>query len=182
MPPDRRCLARGSGRCATPGAGKRRIWRKVPLAIDADAKDVMGVKVTTVAWTDGELFGALVDQVEGTIEQIEIAADDARKASALAAQRQATLVVPPRDHAVAWDAEHPQTQALAEIQEKGVVQWKKDAGYHRRSLAENAMDRLKQLFGAGVASHQFDAHVNEIHARIAAMHRMTDLECRCRSG
>ena len=105
------------------GAGKRRTWLKVHLAVDADAKDVIGVAVTTAAWTDGEVFGGLVDQVDGAIAQIDAdGADDTREAYDVAAQREATLVVPPRDHAVAWDADHPRTQALAKIQEKGVVQ------------------------------------------------------------
>lgn len=158
------------------GAGKRRTWLKVHLAVDAHAKDVIGVEVTTPAWTDGEVFGDLIDQVEGSIAQIDAdGAYDTREAYDVAAQREALLVVPPRENAVAWDAEHPRTQALAAIQEKGLVQWKKDTGYHHRSIAENAMYRLKQLFGAGVASRIFDAQVNEVHARIAAMNRMTYL-------
>ncbi|WP_201093001.1 hypothetical protein [Thiocystis minor] len=65
---------------------------------------------------------------------------------------------------------------MAEIQKKGVVQWKQDAGDHRRSLAENVLyRRLKQLVGEAVASRLFDAQVNEVHARIAAMNQMTSL-------
>lgn len=158
------------------GAGKRRTWLKVHLAVDADAKDVIGVEVTTVAWTDGEVFGDLVNQMEGTIEQIDAdGAYDTREAYEVAAQCQATLVVPPRANAVAWDADHPRTQALVEIQAKGLEQWQEDTGYHHRSLAENAMYRLKQLFGVGVASRQFESQVNEVHARIAAMNMMTYL-------
>lgn len=158
------------------GAGKRRTWIKVHLAVDAHAKDVIGVEVTTPAWTDGEVFRERVDQVDGVIEQIDAdGAYDTREAYAVAAEHQATLVVPPRENAVPWDADHPRTQALAEIHEKGLAPWKKDTGYHHRRLAENAMYRLKQLFGAGVASRLFDAQVNEVHARIAAMNRMTYL-------
>lgn len=42
-------------------------------------------------------------------------ADDTREAYAITAQREATLVVPPRENAVPWDPEHPRTQALATI-------------------------------------------------------------------
>ena len=158
------------------GAGKRRTWLKVDLAVDADAKDVVGVEVTTAAWTDGEVFGGLIGQIDGAIEQIDgDGAYDTREADDVAGQCQAKLVVPPRDNAVPWEADHPRTQALTQIQEKGVAQWKKEAGYHRRSLAENAMYRLKQLFGEAVASRLFDAQVNEVHARIAAMNKMTYL-------
>lgn len=158
------------------GAGKRRTWLKVHLAVDADAKDVVGVEVTTAAWTDGEVFGGLIGQIDGAIEQIDgDGAYDTREADDVAGQCQAKLVVPPRDNAVPWKADHPRTQALTQIQEKGVAQWKKEASYHRRSLAENAMYRLKQLFGEAVASRLFDAQVNEVHARITAMNKMTYL-------
>ncbi|MBK8639507.1 MAG: IS5 family transposase [Chromatiaceae bacterium] len=158
------------------GAGKRRTWLKVHLAVDAHAKEVIGVEVTTAAWTDGEVFGDLVDQIEGAIEQIDAdGAYDTREAYDVAAQREAILVVPPRENAVAWDADHPRAQALAAIQEKGLAQWKKDTAYHHRSIAENAMYRLKQLFGAGVASRIFDAQLNEVQARIVAMNKMTYL-------
>ena len=38
------------------GVGKRRTWRKVHLAVDGHAKDVIGVEVTTVDWADSEVF------------------------------------------------------------------------------------------------------------------------------
>ena len=60
------------------------------MAVDAHAKDVIGVAVTTPAWTDGKVFGERVDQVEGSIEQRDAdGADDTREASDVAAQREA---------------------------------------------------------------------------------------------
>ena len=142
------------------GAGKRRTWLKVHLAVDAHAKDVVGVEVTSASWTDGEVFADLVGQVDVPIEQSDgDGAYDTREASAVAAQREAALVVPPRENAVAWEDDHPRTQALAEIAQKGRQPWKKDSGYHHRSLAENAMYRLKQLFGEAVASRMFESQV-----------------------
>lgn len=158
------------------GAGKRRTWLKVHLAVDADVRDVIAVEVTTTAWTDGEMFGGLINPIEGRIEQIDAdGAYDTREAYDIAAQLEARLVVPPRDNAVAWEPTHPRTQALADIAQQGEAQWKRDTGYHQRSLAENAMYRLKQLFGNILASRLFEAQVNEVHARIAAMNRMTYL-------
>jgi hypothetical protein len=62
-----------------------------------------------------------------------------------------------------------------QIETKGLAAWKKESGYHQRSLAENAMYRLKQLFGDHLASRLFETQVVEVHARIAAMNRMTYL-------
>ena len=158
------------------GEGKRRTWIKVHLAVDAHEKDVVGVEITTEKWGDNEVFKDLVDQVEGSIEQIDAdGAYDTHEAYDVAKDRGATLVVPPRENAIPWEAEHPRTQTLREIEEKGREQWKEDTGYHHRSIAENAMYRLKQLFGDRVASRVFDAQVGEIHVRIAAMNKMTYL-------
>lgn len=85
------------------------------------------------------------------------------------------LVVPPRDNAAAWKEWHPRNDVLTQIQEKGLATWKKESGYHHRSLAENAMYRLKQLFGDHLASRLFESQVVEVHARIAAMNVMTYL-------
>jgi hypothetical protein len=158
------------------GVSKRRTWLKVHLAVDGAEQDVIGLEVTTLEGSDAELFGGLVDQVEGTIDRI--AADgayDTRDAYEVAAQRGGTLVVPPRENAVPWEGNHPRTRALAEIQAKGRRQWKQEAGYHRRSLAETAIYRFKQLFGDRLASRRFESQVNEIHARIAALNAMTYL-------
>jgi hypothetical protein len=73
-----------------------------------------------------QIFGELVDQVDRVIEQID--ADgvyDTREAYDVAAQRQATLVVPPRENAVTWHADRPRAQTLAAIQEKGWAPRKK---------------------------------------------------------
>lgn len=134
------------------GAGKRRTWRKVHLALDAGTREVIGVEVTTAECSDGEVFEGRLDQVAGSIEQIDgDGAYGTRGAWAAARTRGARLVVPPRENAVSWEAGHPRNQALADIAELGRKEWKKRAGYHRRSLAENAMYRLKQLFGDRLA-------------------------------
>lgn len=158
------------------GASKRRTWIKVHLAVDSAIRDVVGVEVTTPAWTDAEVFDGLIKQVEGDIEQISgDGAYDTEAAYETARQRNARLIVPPRDNAVPWQQEHPRTQALAHIAEQGIKAWKQSTHYHQRSLAENAMYRLKQLLGDRLCSRLFETQVTEVHIRIAAMNRMTSL-------
>lgn len=57
----------GEGKVRQHGAGQRRPWRQVQLAVDADVKEVLAVEVTTEQWTDGEVFAGLLEQIEGTI-------------------------------------------------------------------------------------------------------------------
>ena len=55
---------------------------------------------------------------------------------------------------------------LTAIAEQGMKAWKNSTGYHQRSLAENAMYRLKQLFGDRLASRLFETQVTEVHVRL----------------
>ena len=91
----------------------------------------------------------------------------------MAAAREAKLVVPPRENAGPWEAGHPRNAVPAQVAERGMAEWKKASGYHCRSIAENAMYRLKQLFGDSLASRLFETQVSEVHARLAAMNVMT---------
>jgi len=127
------------------GVSKRRTWIKVHLAVDSALLDVVAVEVTTPEWTDADVFEGLLEQIEGDIDQIS--ADGAYDTGAVyeaARKRNARLIVPPRDNAVPWEEGHPRTEALAHIAEQGIKAWKKSTNYHQRSLAENAMYRLKQ--------------------------------------
>ncbi len=158
------------------GVGKRRTWRKVHLAIDADSKEVVGVAVTTVEWADGEVFEELLGQVDGAVSQVDAdGAYDTHAVHDVVAARGAKAVIPPRKNAVPWEENQPRTRILADIALLGRPGWKKPSGYHRRSLAENAMYRLKQLFSDRLASRQFETPVTEVHARIAAMNIITAL-------
>ncbi|MDD5267677.1 MAG: transposase [Methylococcales bacterium] len=118
------------------GMGKRRTWRKVHLAVDGHARDVIGVEITIVDWAVCEVFEGLVKQVEGELEQID--ADDAydtRQAYTVAAARETRLVVPPRENAVPWEEGHPRNAVLEKVAQRGMAGWKKESGYHRRSIA-----------------------------------------------
>ena len=156
--------------------GTRRTWRKVHLAVDADAKDIIGVEVTTPEWTDGAIFPGLLEQIEGDLAQVDgDGAYDRRSVYDTALERGAKVAVPPRENAVPWEDHHPRTQAVVVITEKGWAEWKKGVGYHRRSLAENGIYRLKQLFGERLASRLFETPVTEVHVRVAALNVMTYL-------
>jgi hypothetical protein len=158
------------------GTSQRRRWIKVHLGVDADEKDVLAVVVTEDDYHDCEVFEQLIEQVDEAIEKIYgDGAYDTRKAYEVAVKKEADLVVPPRDNAAFWENGHPRNTALFLVVMMGLALWKVAIGYHKRSIAENAMYRLKQLFGASLASRKFETQEIEVHARIAAMNTMTYL-------
>ena len=149
------------------GVGKRRTWRKIHLAVDATAKDIIGIEVTTADWHDSEVLPDLLAQVEGEIAQVSAdGAYDTEGAHAAIAERGAKATIPPREGAAFWGNDHPRDAILAEIAARGREAWKEESGYHRRSLAENVMYRLKQP-GDHLFSREFDRQVAESHVRAA---------------
>jgi hypothetical protein len=61
------------------------------------------------------------------------------------------------------------------VRRVGRRRWKREVGYHRRSLAETAVSRLVRLFGAGVAAQTLAAQTTIARLRAAALNRMTQL-------
>ena len=54
----------------------------------------------------------------------------------------------------------------------GRKDWKRESGYHRRSLSETTMFRLKVIFGGQVCSRKFDNQAVELFLQCAALNRM----------
>jgi hypothetical protein len=157
------------------GVGKRRTWRKIHLAVDETSKDIIGIEVTTADWHDSEVFADLLGQVEGDVSQVSADGSyDTQGCHAAIAALGAKATLPPRDGAILWGNDHPRDGLLKEIDAKGRDGWKNESGYHRRSLAENMMYRLKQL-GDKLLSRCFERQVVEAHVRVVIINTFSYL-------
>ncbi len=55
-------------------------------------------------------------------------------------------------------------QAVLVMRKEGLAHWKKISGYHRRSLAETAMYRFKQLMMGKISLRTYNGQVGEVMA------------------
>ncbi|HBW4829739.1 IS5/IS1182 family transposase, partial [Klebsiella pneumoniae] len=53
------------------------------------------------------------------------------------------------------------------------ARWKWTTEYNRRSIAETAMYRMKQLLGDSLTLRDYDGQVSEAMAMVRALNRMT---------
>ena len=121
------------------------------------------------------MLPGLLDQIPGPIAQVSAdGAYDTEGCHEAIAQREARATIPPREGAVRWGEAHPRDAILDAIDTLGRDGWKADSGYHRRSLAENAMNRIK-LLGERLFSRHFERQVAEVHARVCIINRFTYL-------
>jgi hypothetical protein len=164
------------------GVSKRRTWRKVHLAVDQETGIIHAAATSANSISDGQMLPALLEQVVAVICQVS--ADgiyDQRTCYEAIGQRGARVAIPPRRNARIWQHGNCKAERLARdenlrrIRQVGRAQWKRESGYHRRSLAETAIYRLKTLFGSTLRSRGDMAQNIETLLRLNVLNRMTAL-------
>jgi hypothetical protein len=150
----------------------------VHLGFDEATGEVVATEVTESNVHEKEELPGLLDQVADPIAQVTTdGAFDFTSCYDAIAEHEARAVIPPRSNAVVWDngkadARDATIRRIAEIGRKA---WKVESGYYRRSLAETGIFRLKQIFGAMLASRTLARQKTEVRIRCAALNKMTAL-------
>jgi len=167
------------------GKGKRRTWRKLHLAVDEATHEILAAELTPCTTGDGEVLPELLGQVarEGVaINQVSgDGSYDSWACHEVIARHGARAAIPVRagstirQHGNCKAAPLPRDQILRRQRQLGRAAWKRQSGYHRRSLAETAMYRQKQIFGVGLGSRLWVSQRQEAFLRCAALNRMTGL-------
>jgi len=71
---------------------------------------------------------------------------------------------------------HPRNLAVSWQQFYGSnKKWKKRYGYHRQSISETAMYRIKQLLGGTLSMRNYNAQVGETYTMIRTLNKLTGL-------
>jgi hypothetical protein len=160
----------------------RRTWRKVHLGVDAASGEIVAAMVTTNNYSDSQLLPDLLEQVEEEIEQVSgDGGYDRRSCYEAIRARHARATIPPQHNAKIWQHGNTKAERLARdenlrrIRQVGRAAWKRESRYHRRSLAETAMFRLKTIFSDRVTAHSFAGQAAQVLVRCAALNRLTQL-------
>ncbi|MCX8905421.1 IS5-like element ISVpa3 family transposase [Vibrio parahaemolyticus] len=157
--------------------GKRRVWRKLHLAVDTSTHEIVAAELSLLNVTDAEVLPNLLKQTRRRI--IEISGDgayDTRDCHDAIRFKRAVPLIPPREGAAFWENGHPRNLAVGCQRLYGSNnKWKKRYGYHKRSLSEAAMYRVKQLLGGRLSLRNYNAQVGETYAMIKALNKLTGL-------
>jgi hypothetical protein len=154
------------------GTKRRRAWRKLHLATDADTGDIVASLLTDKDADDGSQVGPLLDRVDGPVASFTgDGAFDRDDVYAEVATRHpdATVIVPPRSSAVpSAAAETDPTQRdlhLGCIAERGRMGWQRTSGYSWRALVEADNSRWKRVIGDGLRSRTDGRQETEVAHR-----------------
>jgi hypothetical protein len=164
------------------GWSRRRTWRKVHLAMDANTGQICAALMTHQDGGDGEVLPGLLDQIPTDVPVDTIGGDgayDTKACHARIAARGAAPSIPPREGATPWPESTPgaawRNAAINAIAQSSRREWKQASGYHRRSLAETLMYRLKILTDSCLWAREIGSQATEVSIRAGVLNRMTVL-------
>ena len=168
------------------GWGKHRTWCKLHLMVEPSSGEIQAVDLTGADGHDSKSVQRMFVQLEPCIEITEIAGDggydtwevyDVIKARA----PDAKIMIPPqknakiKQHGNCKSPPLPRDEALRAIRKSSRKTWKKQSGYHQRSLAETAMFRFKTIFDDHLSTRSLEAQTIQVRIRCKALNRMTHL-------
>ena len=166
----------GEWKVRTHGADKRRLWRKLHIAVDADTHQVIAAEVSLDNVTDPKVLPVLLNPLRRKIRQVSAdGAYDTRNCYQTIARKKAKATIPPRKNAGIWEGAHPRNEAVRALKAGQLKEWKVEEGYHERSLSETAMYRYKQLFSGKLSLRIYNAQYGEIMANIKSMNKISAL-------
>jgi transposase len=160
------------------GWSKHRMWQKLHLGVDESSKLIVSAILTGNNCGDDKMLKSVLERYKGPIKQVSLdGAYDSHDCYSVVNGRGAKAVIPPQPNPrhkpkTLNNLHRPRDFMIYEIQTKGRAQWKKDHGYHRRSLAENAFYRLKKILGNSLSARTFENQVPEALIRCHMLNKM----------
>lgn len=170
------------------GKSKRRTWRKLHLGMDPDSKEIILAEVTgnSTGSGDGQIGKKMMNKAPKSAKRIfgDGAYDGAEFRQKIEKNGAEPIIPPPRGAVIHPDttdeAIRKRNDAVSEINGLGGDDqarriWKILKGYHRRSLAETTMYRIKQLTGGNMRSREWDRQQVEGYVKCLVINKMTSL-------
>src|SRR3954447_4215598 len=164
------------------GTKRRRAWRVLHLATDADTGRIVASVLTDKDADDGSQVGPLLGQIEGAVASLtgDGAYDrDDVYAEVAARYPAAAVVVPPRANAVpskaAATAPTRRDRHLQAITKHGRMAWQKASGYNWRALVEADISRWKRVIGNGLRFQTDGRQASEVAIAVSVLNRMLEL-------
>lgn len=170
------------------GESRHQVWRKLHIAMDADDQTILSGTMTESVRLDGNYLPELIAQIDGPIKQITgDGAYDKKNCYETAYKRKAKAVFPPQHNACIQRSKYkknPALQARDEVisfvgrganRDERLKEWKQMNNYHRRSLVETMMSRMKSLFGDQLRSRTFENQKTDLLIRCYAINKINSL-------
>lgn len=165
------------------GPSKRRTWRTIHIGLDAETQEIVMVQLTPNSTTDHEVGVEMVQTLPESPDRVTgDGGYDKRVFYQMCIDQEIKEIrVPPQRNAKIWQhgnckkPPHPRDENLRYIRKHGRKKWKREHGYHQRSLVESGMFRFKNSFGGKLKSRLLETQSQEAICKCAILNRFTSL-------
>ena len=173
------------------GKSGYRKWRKFHIGIDAESQEIVVEELSLSRVADATAGKRLIEAAPADLASVTADGSyDKVKIYDAAGRKQAAVIIPPRKDGKVrryrrdprdgtWKKHlpcmNPRDEAIRAIRRGGRKRWKRESGYHRRSLVETAFSRTQRLFGQGLRSKRIAPQRTEAAVRCRALNIMTAL-------
>jgi hypothetical protein len=164
------------------GPGKHRTWRKLHLVINPETQEIEAETLTENNIIDAtpvpELLATIPDKIETFCGD---GGYDKWLVYDALAERDIHPIIPTqhnakiRQHGNAKAPPLPRDVTIRSIRQLGRSEWKRQVGYHRRSLAETTMHRIKTTFGGELKNRRLDTQQTEARLRCKILNQHNQL-------
>lgn len=181
-------LGEGEWKSKKHGKTKKRLWRKLHLGVNVKNQKIESLELSNLGTQDCQAYPKVVNGVDGNIlSVIGDGAYDRFSCYEVSEQKKIRLIAPPQKNA-RTSVERPRNKykagssavkkrdnAIKSIRTVGRAEWKIANGYHKRSLAETAMYRMKTLIGSQLKTRKMASQSVEAAIWCRAVNKMSEL-------
>lgn len=175
-------LGAGEWRSEAYRQGKRRTWRKLHLSVNAATQEIVAESLSSKSCDDADRVPEMVAQIDCPIAKLYgDGAYDRWKLYDVLERQEIMPLIPPRRgasikrHGNCAGKPLARDEAIRGIRRLGRRRWKQTVGYHRRSLIETSMSRLKRAFGPRLKNKRFENQQTEARLRCKLLNHFTNL-------
>jgi hypothetical protein len=171
----------GEWKMRTHGKQKRRTWRKYHVAVNPKTHEVIAMELTEANVHDSEAVPTLMAGLKNLGNVYGDGAYPTKGSLDAITEAGGHAVIPPRTGTciVKKDPSPGEEQRNRLVRERrnvgGKKAWKKESGYHKRSLVETHMFRLKTILGGELQSRNFANQKVEATIMASILNKMTAL-------
>lgn len=168
------------------GVTKKRLWRKLHIALNAKTQEIEVAELTELGGQDWQSFESMLSTLDKSIEKaIGDGAYDRHPCYKLAEEKQFQFIAPPQKNARTSTERRlklsrakravlgQRDEAIEQIRTNGRTAWKIESGYHQRSLAETVMFRIKMILGNKLNTRLFENQKIEAAIWCKIINKMT---------
>ena len=150
--------------------------------MDVNNQEIISAVLSTNEYHDKELLEDLLEGVETPLgDALGDGGYDSHASFELICQKGGNPIIPPRKdakircHGNCKEKPLARDQVLRQMRKISRKRWKQETHYHRRSLIETAMFRVKTIFGDKLSNRVFEHQATEAFIRCRALNLMTQM-------